>query len=64
MYDGRPSLRRHAEWQKERARLSWPEKLRMAEVLNETLRCFRSSRTKQGIDKNSGATEPAAKTGE
>jgi hypothetical protein len=36
-----------AEWQKNRARLSWPEKIRMAEALRETLCRFRSLKTTQ-----------------
>ena len=36
-----------AEWQKNRARLSWLEKIRMAEALRETLCRFRSLKTTQ-----------------
>jgi uncharacterized protein (DUF2252 family) len=38
---------RHAEWQRNRCRLSWPEKMRMAEALRETLCRFRSLRAGQ-----------------
>jgi hypothetical protein len=47
MSDSQHLLERQAEWQKNRARLSWPEKIRMVEALQETLRRFRSLRAEQ-----------------
>jgi len=44
MNDGRKLFERHAAWQKERAKLPWPEKIRLAESLRETLLKFRSLR--------------------
>jgi hypothetical protein len=41
MTDVRRLLERQAEWQKARGSLSWPEKIRMAEAMRETLRQFR-----------------------
>ena len=41
MTDIRHLLERQAEWQKACRSLSWPEKIRMAEVIRETLRQFR-----------------------
>jgi len=41
MTDIRHLLERQAEWQKARGGLSWPEKIRMAEAMRETLRQFR-----------------------
>jgi hypothetical protein len=35
--DVKELLARHAEWQKARRLLSWPEKLRQAEQMRETL---------------------------
>lgn len=37
MNDARPLLERQAAWQKTRARLSWSEKIRQAEVLRDAL---------------------------
>ena len=47
MNDRQPLLERQAEWQRNRAKLSWPEKMRIAEVLSRTLRSFRSLRADQ-----------------
>ncbi len=41
MTDIRHLLERQADWQKARGGLSWPEKIRMAEAMRETLRQFR-----------------------
>lgn len=41
MTDIRHLLERQAEWQMARGGLSWPEKIRMAEAMRETLRQFR-----------------------
>jgi hypothetical protein len=48
MTDIRRLLERQAEWQKARAGLSWPEKIRMAEAMRETLRQFRGTSTSGG----------------
>jgi len=47
MNDSRRLLERQAEWQKNRARLSWPDKIRQVEALHETLRRFRSLKAGQ-----------------
>jgi len=41
MTDIRHLLERQADWQKTRSRLPWPEKIRMAEAMRESLRQFR-----------------------
>jgi hypothetical protein len=40
VFDVKQLLARQAEWQKARRLLSWPEKLRQAEEMRETLRRF------------------------
>jgi hypothetical protein len=40
-------LARQAEWQKLRRLLPWPEKLRMAEEMRETLRRFEALRASE-----------------
>ena len=60
MTDMRRLLERQAEWQKTRNRLSWPEKVRMAEAVRESLRQLRrapSGRT--GPPSRSGAATPS-----
>lgn len=47
MTENRSLCERQAEWQKGRARLSWPEKIRLVEDLRETLRWFRSLRAEK-----------------
>jgi hypothetical protein len=47
MNDNQVLMRRQADWQKGRARLSWPDKMRMAEILSRTLRQFRSLNSEQ-----------------
>jgi hypothetical protein len=47
MNDTQLLLERQAAWQKNRARLPWAEKIRMAEALRETLCRFRSLRAEQ-----------------
>jgi hypothetical protein len=44
MFDVKTMLERQARWQKSRAKLSWTEKLRMAEILREAALAMRSSR--------------------
>ena len=41
MSDIQQLLRRQAEWQKSRKSLSWPEKIRMAEAIRESVLQFR-----------------------
>ena len=41
MSDHPPLLDRYARWQKDRAALSWPEKIRMAERLRESVRALK-----------------------
>jgi hypothetical protein len=38
---------RQAEWQRSRSRLSWGEKLRLAEVLRDTARAFRKCKDRE-----------------
>ena len=52
MNDARALLERQAAWQKTRASLSWPEKIRQAELLRDTLLKLR--RTRPGQLKNNG----------
>jgi len=57
MNDVRQLLERQAAWQKTRARLSWSEKIRQAEVLRDallTLRHTRPSQIKTGNGAESG----------
>lgn len=41
MRDVEKMLERQARWQKRRAALSWPEKIRMAEAIRESIRLLR-----------------------
>ena len=41
MRDIQKMLERQARWQKGRAALSWPEKIRMAEAIRESIRLLR-----------------------
>jgi len=43
MSDVQKPLERQAKWQKSRAALSWPEKIRMAEAMRESVRQLRAS---------------------
>jgi hypothetical protein len=47
MTESRSLWERQADWQKCRARLSWPEKIRIVEGLRETLSRFRSLRAEK-----------------
>jgi hypothetical protein len=47
MNDNQSLLERQSEWQRNRACLSWPEKIRLAETVRETLRRFRSLANEQ-----------------
>jgi len=44
MFDVKKMLERQARWQHSRAKLSWTEKLRMAEILREAALAMGSSR--------------------
>ena len=44
MTDTRELFERQAAWQAGRRRLSWPEKVRMAEAIRESLVHFRNTR--------------------
>ena len=44
MFDVKKMLERQARWQQSRAKLSWTEKLRMAEILREAALAMGSSR--------------------
>jgi len=44
MTDTRELFERQAAWQASRRRLSWPEKVRMAEAIRESLVRFRNTR--------------------
>ena len=61
MVDVRQMMARQAEWQKARRLLSWPEKLRQAEELRDTLRGFEALRTREGVRRNARRTTPAAR---
>lgn len=41
-FDVQQLLRRQAHWQKSRQALSWPEKIRMAERIRESIQTLRS----------------------
>jgi len=41
-FDVQELLRRQAQWQKSRRALSWPEKIRMAEEIRESIKMLRS----------------------
>jgi hypothetical protein len=43
MSDVRHLLERQARWQKTRRALSWPEKIRMAEMVRESVRQLRAA---------------------
>lgn len=47
-------LERQARWQKSRAKLSWPEKIRIAERLRDDIEKLRTNRP----DAKSGANHP------
>lgn len=44
MIDTRQLLERQAQWQKSRQALSWPEKIRMAQSIRDSVEVFRSDR--------------------
>jgi hypothetical protein len=47
MTDVRQLLARHAEWQRARGGLSWPEKVRMAEAMREAILRLRGERSEK-----------------
>jgi hypothetical protein len=55
-------LERQARWQKTRQALSWPEKIRMAEMVLESARQFRTANLvdqgKHAHDRGEGAKTP------
>jgi hypothetical protein len=61
MNDNQSLLERQSEWQKNRACLSWPEKIRMAETAQETLRRFRSLANEQPRREKGGFERDAAR---
>ncbi len=44
MIDIRQLLDRQAQWQKSRQALSWPEKIRMAQSIRDSVEAFRADR--------------------
>ena len=48
MRDVRDLLRRQAEWQKGRKALSWPEKVRMAEAIRDSVLALRRTEDRPG----------------
>jgi len=42
MYDAQELLKRQAEWQASRSRLSWGEKIRLAERIRDDIRAIKS----------------------
>ena len=43
--DVKELLRRQAQWQKSRQALSWPEKIRMAQQIRESIQTLRATST-------------------
>jgi hypothetical protein len=63
MAEVKSALARQAEWQRLRARLAWPEKIRQAELLRDALLAWRghgdSQRSKRPTQPGpAGAAEP------
>jgi hypothetical protein len=50
-FDVQDLLRRQAEWQKSRQALSWPDKIRMAEEIRESIRALRATSRKDAPKK-------------
>jgi hypothetical protein len=55
VFDVKELLARQAEWQKARRLLSWPEKLRQAAEMRETLRHFEILRASEAGKRRHGA---------
>jgi hypothetical protein len=54
MNDNQSLFERQSGWQRDRVCLSWPDKIRMAETVQETLRRFRSLATEQARREKGG----------
>jgi len=61
MSDNRSLFEQQSKWQRSRACLSWPEKIRMAEAVQETLRRFRSLANEQPRREEGGFERDAAR---
>jgi len=61
MTDIRHLLERQSEWQKARGSLSWPEKIRMAEAMRETLRQFRGMSSREARRPSAVATSESTR---
>jgi hypothetical protein len=60
MHDVHKMLERQATWQRSRANLSWPEKIRQAEILRDTF--LKMRRTRPTPQQDTGATTPLPRT--
>jgi hypothetical protein len=58
MDDVQEMLRRQAVWQKCRQSLTWPEKIRMAELVRESVQQLRASALPEGNPKLSARRDP------
>lgn len=60
----RPDLEKlfaaQAAWQRARAKLAWPEKVRLSEIMRESARLLRSRASARGNDRESGACGPVS----
>jgi hypothetical protein len=63
MDDARQRLERQAEWQKRRAALSWPDKIRLAEAVREWAVRFRRKGPPAAAT-NSASKEPTRREGQ
>lgn len=60
MNDVREMMNRQAAWQKSRARLSWPEKIKQAEILRDAFMKLRSAHSVKPIgDNRTGCKYPS-----
>ena len=50
-FDVRELLQRQAEWQRSRQALSWPEKIRMAEKVRDSIQTLRATSAKNVSEK-------------
>jgi len=50
-FDVQELLRRQAQWQKSRQALSWPEKIRMAQEIRESIQKLRATSAKDAPQK-------------
>jgi hypothetical protein len=53
-YDVQELLQRQAQWQKSRQALSWPEKIRMAEKIRDSIVALRSTSKESVHDRPRG----------